>query len=117
MEDAMILNKSSVERGMFHGHIYKAETIYVTLNKDGEAKSSFLRGGNTGGSSHGLNSDGLPVVGQVLQPGDPMCTVFNEVTGTRKQVRLKGSESATVDYVSVLGKGNERLQKANIRLR
>lgn len=27
MEDAMILNKSSVERGMFHGCVYKTKVI------------------------------------------------------------------------------------------
>jgi DNA-directed RNA polymerase I subunit RPA2 len=29
MEDAMILNKSAVDRGMFRGHIYQAS--YVSL--------------------------------------------------------------------------------------
>lgn len=27
MEDAMILNKSSVERGMFHGCVYKTKIV------------------------------------------------------------------------------------------
>ncbi|GAB2213945.1 hypothetical protein Drorol1_Dr00018272 [Drosera rotundifolia] len=119
MEDAMILNKSSVERGMFHGQIYKTETIDATLLKEGEAKStSYLRGSNAGGlRSNGIDSDGLPVVGQVLHPGDPMCTFYNEVTNRTRPVKFKGSEPATVDYVSILGKGTDGLQKANIRYR
>ena len=33
MEDAMILNKSSVDRGMFHGQIYQVCSCYTTYLK------------------------------------------------------------------------------------
>lgn len=39
MEDAMILNKSSMERGLAHGSIYKMETI--DLRDDRGAKKVF----------------------------------------------------------------------------
>lgn len=39
MEDAMILNKSSVERGMFHASVYKTETI--DLRDEKSAKMVF----------------------------------------------------------------------------
>jgi len=32
MEDAMILNKSSVERGMFHGQIYQVRYCRIQLD-------------------------------------------------------------------------------------
>jgi DNA-directed RNA polymerase I subunit RPA2 len=38
MEDAMILNKSAVERGLAHGFIYKTETINLK-----QAKCALLR--------------------------------------------------------------------------
>jgi DNA-directed RNA polymerase I subunit RPA2 len=31
MEDAMILNKSAVERGMFRGHIYQASIVSLII--------------------------------------------------------------------------------------
>lgn len=30
MEDAMILNKSSVERGFAHGSVYKTESVFLS---------------------------------------------------------------------------------------
>lgn len=37
MEDAMILNKSSVERGLAHGSLYKTEMINLKEEKDGKS--------------------------------------------------------------------------------
>ncbi|XP_055817802.1 DNA-directed RNA polymerase I subunit 2 isoform X2 [Solanum dulcamara] len=66
MEDAMVLNKSSVDRGMCHGHIYQTETIDLTEQsaKSDRAQRLFRRS-NLDKSSHQLiDSDGLPYVGQ-----------------------------------------------------
>ncbi|GAB2280980.1 DNA-directed RNA polymerase I subunit RPA2 [Dionaea muscipula] len=118
MEDAMILNKSSVERGMCHAQIYKTENVDLTLDKGGEGRSLILRNSSTGESrSPAIDSDGLPTVGQVLQPGDPLYTVYHEGSCTTRTVRLKGSEPARVDYVAVHDKNSKKLQKADIRLR
>ena len=35
MEDAMILNKSSVERGMFHGQIYQVKYLTQLIKLSG----------------------------------------------------------------------------------
>ncbi|CAL1402187.1 unnamed protein product [Linum trigynum] len=111
MEDAMILNKSSVERGMCHGTIYQTET--VDLTEDRTAGQMFMR------SSKGpkfLDVDGLPYVGQILQPDEPYCSFGNTIEPKTRVFKRKGSETVVVDYVAVDTK-KKKLQKANIRFR
>ncbi|CAN4080495.1 unnamed protein product [Withania somnifera] len=119
MEDAMVLNKSSVDRGMCHGHIYQTETIDLTEQsaKSDRAQRLFRRS-NLDKSSHQLiDSDGLPYVGQRINPNEPYCTIYNEITSQTTNMKLKGSEPVVVDYVAVDVKNKTHLQKANIRFR
>ncbi|PHT60196.1 hypothetical protein CQW23_02559 [Capsicum baccatum] len=119
MEDAMVLNKSSVDRGMCHGHIYQTETIDLTEQsvKSDRAQRLFRRS-NLDKSSHRLiDSDGLPYVGQRINPNEPYCSIYNEITSQTTSMKLKGSEPVVVDYVSVDVKNKTHLQKANIRFR
>ncbi|KAG5227736.1 DNA-directed RNA polymerase [Salix suchowensis] len=110
MEDAMILNKSSVDRGMFHGQIYQG-------SKSDRSHRRFRRS-NTDRSSHSLiDSDGLPYVGQIIQPNEPYCSIYNDITNSSKAKYRKGSEPAIVDYVAVDTKSKNHLQKVNIRFR
>ncbi|KAK9081773.1 hypothetical protein Syun_031219 [Stephania yunnanensis] len=126
MEDAMILNKSSVERGMFHGTIYQVETIDLEDQKElsDQAQSLFARSNIEKHSS--IDADGLPYVGQMLHPDEPYYSVHNTVNNSTKTFKLKGSEPVIVDYVAV-DKGtkqkppqkanNRSLQYVNIRFR
>ncbi|XVF00183.1 hypothetical protein REPUB_Repub03eG0263200 [Reevesia pubescens] len=119
MEDAMILNKSSVERGMCHGQIYQTETIDLC---DGKSKSDqgqriFKREHSDKKISSSVDSDGLPYVGQVINPNEPYCSTINEVTNSKRIYNRKGSEMAIVDYVAVDTKNKKHLQKVNIRFR
>ena len=66
MEDAMIINKSSYERGFAHGCIYKSE--FVDLK---ESKSYFARDPKNHKVAELLDSDGLPNIGTVIKEGDP----------------------------------------------
>ncbi|XP_042014422.1 DNA-directed RNA polymerase I subunit 2-like [Salvia splendens] len=119
MEDAMVLNKSSVDRGMFRGYIYQTETVDLAEDKfrADRFQRSFGRS-NVDKSSHQfIDSDGLPFVGQSIGPGDPYCSVYNEVTSSVSTNKLKGSDHAYVDYVAVDSKNKKHLQKANIRFR
>ncbi|KAJ6341096.1 hypothetical protein OIU78_009299 [Salix suchowensis] len=100
MEDAMILNKSSVDRGMFHGQIYQTETIDLSDegSKSDRSHRRFRRS-NTDRSSHSLiDSDGLPYVGQIIQPNEPYCSIYNDITNSSKA-------------------NKNHLQKVNIRFR
>ncbi|KAM0684280.1 hypothetical protein MDAP_000048 [Mitosporidium daphniae] len=78
MEDAMIINKSSFERGFGNGSIYKSELIdlkdHISADDDGSSLRIFactdmdlINGGL-------LDHDGFPPVGRLLRPGDPFCS-------------------------------------------
>ncbi|GER39393.1 DNA-directed RNA polymerase [Striga asiatica] len=116
MEDAMVLNKSSVDRGMCRGYIYQTETIDLTEQRN-NTQRSFGRS-NLDKASHGfIDSDGLPYIGQRIGGGDPYYSIYNEITSKVTTNKLKSSEPAYVDYAAVDVKGKTRIQKANIRLR
>ncbi|WJX93025.1 DNA-directed RNA polymerase I subunit RPA2 [Trifolium repens] len=115
MEDAMILNKSSVERGMFHGQIYQTETINLA-EKQGTSRT--FRKSNLDKSCPAIDSDGLPHVGQRIRPDEPYCSTYDSITNKTSLFRKKGTEDAYIDSVAVDVKNEKRpLQKANIRFR
>ncbi|XP_073226010.1 DNA-directed RNA polymerase I subunit 2-like isoform X2 [Cicer arietinum] len=118
MEDAMILNKSSVERGMFHGQIYQTETIDLT-EKGGKSDQSarVFRKSKLDKPCPSIDSDGLPHVGQMIWPDEPYCSTYNEVTNKTYLFKKKGSEPVYVDYVAVDTKTKKNLNKVNIRFR
>eukprot|EP00252_Welwitschia_mirabilis_P017700 TRINITY_DN3920_c0_g2_i1.p1 TRINITY_DN3920_c0_g2~~TRINITY_DN3920_c0_g2_i1.p1 ORF type:complete len:1013 (-),score=180.62 TRINITY_DN3920_c0_g2_i1:147-3080(-) len=116
MEDAMILNKSSVERGFCHGQIY--ETIMMDLDESQSRKNDSIRTFGVSKRRTTLDSDGLPYVGQVIKPGEPYCSVINKTTMNCQLQKLKGAEPAVVDYVAAIGtKPTDPLQKVKIRVR
>ncbi|XP_061348882.1 DNA-directed RNA polymerase I subunit 2 isoform X2 [Gastrolobium bilobum] len=119
MEDAMILNKSSVERGMFHGQIYQTETIDLTEQGSRSDRSSrmFRKSVIEKSGCPSLDSDGLPHVGQMIRPDEPYCSIYNEITSSIHTYKRKGSEPVYVDYVAVDVKNKKHLQKVNIRFR
>ncbi|XP_027354375.1 DNA-directed RNA polymerase I subunit 2 isoform X2 [Abrus precatorius] len=119
MEDAMILNKSSVERGMFHGQIYQTETIDLTEQGSRSDRSlrMFKKSNVEKSACPSLDSDGLPYVGQMIRPDEPYCSIYNEVTSSTRTFKKKVSEPVYVDYVAVDVKNKKHLQKVNIRFR
>ncbi|KAH9669883.1 DNA-directed RNA polymerase I subunit 2 [Citrus sinensis] len=120
MEDAMILNKSSVDRGMCHGQIYQTETIDLSDdgNKVDRGQKLFRRNKDAKSLHSVIDSDGLPYVGQMIHPGEPYCSIYDKTTNSWRTNSRKGSESVFVDYVAVDMKNSKNLpQKANIRFR
>nr|XP_043622134.1 DNA-directed RNA polymerase I subunit 2 [Erigeron canadensis] len=119
MEDAMVLNKSSVDRGFAHGHIYQTESIDLADERSKSDRSNkVFRRSNLDKKTHEfIDIEGLPYVGQRIKPGEPYYSVYNEVTSTSFNQKLKGSEPVVVDYVAVDARKQGQLQKANIRLR
>lgn len=128
MEDALILNKASVERGFKHGWIRKTHMVnlrdldtYDKLRGGGkmfksndDVKYLFGRPPDWKAGhmlSHGkvdtfLDDDGLPITGMKLNYGDPMCCYYEISTGSLKVEEYKSTEEAYVWDVKLLGSDN-----------
>nr|CAB3499265.1 unnamed protein product [Digitaria exilis] len=118
MEDAMILNKSAVDRGMFRGHIYQTECIDLSTKNRENVPEIFAKSALSRDTSSAIDSDGLPRLGQEVHPNEQYYSVYNRLTGVIRPVKLKGTEPAFIDYVAVNGASSKGdFQKANIRLR
>ena len=118
MEDAMIINKSSHERGFAAGSIYKTkfvDLLEVTTGKKQEKASGrfgdggasgliFARDPNKPNLAKHLDVDGLPYPGVPLNEGDPLYCFVNlgEEVFTVKQ--YDGKELCFVDSVKLLGR-------------
>ncbi len=119
MEDAMIINKGSYDRGMFHGTVYVTKDISLD---DGRGKGSTKMFANIHpetGERHvaELDVDGLAPVGMALTRGTPMACILDTVTGEFRVQKYKGGEDAIVDTVRIIGHGDNGLQMARFKLR
>lgn len=128
MEDAIVFNKASVERGFKHGNIYKTEVInlrsiagtpgtqitymfgYQTNDKD-KAKTEKL--------AQFVDKDGLPFIGTRLKFGDPVCSYIDLATSETVVHHYKSTDTAYVQDVKLLGNdlGNDILQKICVTFR
>jgi len=136
MDDAMIINKSALERGFGHGTIYK--THKISLKDDSRTRSAknankvfgFCPGSYIRGSAREkLDDDGLPCVGQMVQEGDAICawhTVSADYSGKlvnrdgqTHYEKYKDSEVAFIEEVRLIGSdtGNEPAQTISIKFR
>jgi len=126
MEDAMILNKSSVERGFKHASVYK--TIKVSLLEEANVAKS---GRNetrprlgfankldkTGNYFHNkLGQDGLPEVGAHIVKGDSYCCIVDEVNGRDHTHKHKERESAYVQNIRLLGSESGKKEENRLSL-
>ena len=138
MEDAMIINKATYERGFGHGSVYK--TFIVDLEEEEKRTSPSgvkpsLQFCNLKSPPHGtqgendmagekyydeLDSDGLPEEGIEVSTGKPLCCMVDLITGEHRVIKHKDGENAFVDTVRVLGSpGGKKpsLRKVSITLR
>ncbi|XP_021567519.1 DNA-directed RNA polymerase I subunit RPA2 isoform X4 [Carlito syrichta] len=102
MEDAMILNKASWERGFAHGSVYKSEFIDLS-EKIKQGDDSLVFGVKPGDPRilQKLDDDGLPFVGAKMQYGDPYYGYLNLSTGESFVVYYKSKENCVVDNIKV----------------
>ncbi|GLH02551.1 DNA-directed RNA polymerase I subunit RPA2 [Gryllus bimaculatus] len=99
MEDAMVINKGSFQRGFAHGSVYKSHIVplptkgsYFGLNPQLEVNSEIRR--------H-LDADGLPHVGTRLTNEQPLCSYYDESNGQYVVSCWKSSEVAYIDAVRI----------------
>ncbi len=121
MEDAMILNKSSYERGFGHARVYKTKLIDLTKEKSDagfQLGNVYPAGHDKAGDlvCRGLGLDGLPSPGETIRQGQPLyCTVSSHET---RIVKHKDAEEVTVEHVRLFSPDNGQtgFRKASITL-
>lgn len=119
-EDSLVMNKSSLDRGMFrteHFRSYKAEVENKVLSKRLKLKEKvdFGKIDSRKGRVDSLDDDGFPYVGASLQCGD---IVIGKVTeaGEDHSIKLKHTEKGMVQKV-VLSANDEGKNFAVVTLR
>jgi len=122
MEDAMVINKASLERGFCQAFIYTTTVVDLDESAAGKEKQFGCPEENDF-----IGRDGLPHVGAVLKQGDPLYAVTDDIDDGENVMRRtkifhhKAMETATVDQVRLLapstGSENRRCRRAVIRLR
>ena len=108
MEDAMIINKMSFERGFCAGMIYKAEFVDLR-EKAGRRKGDksddvglyFVRDPTKPELERTLDKDGLPRPGTHLQEGDPLYCYFTREESKFIVATYKYKEAVYVDHVKL----------------
>lgn len=98
MEDAMIINKASEERGLAHGLIYKSEFIELS-----EPTAYFCRDPTQESLSTKLDSDGLPYHGRKMQDGEPFYSYYSPDQSKYIVPRFSGKEECYVHNVKLCG--------------
>merc|ERR550519_771723 len=126
MEDAMIINKMSYERGFCAGMIYKAEFIDLR-EKAGRRKGDksddcglmFCRDPVRKDLEAFLDPDGLPFPGGKLEEGDPFYCYYSREEGKFLTVTYKSKESVYVDHVKLVSNdtGTSNKNKAVVSFR
>lgn len=119
-EDSLVLNRASLERGMFrtlHFKSYKAqvENKDITRRFKHREKMSFGKVQSKRGKVDSLDNEGLPYVGASLQSGD---IVIGKVTesGEDHSAKLMHTEKGMVDKV-VLSANDDGVNFATVTLR
>uniref|UniRef100_A0A673BFY2 DNA-directed RNA polymerase subunit beta n=1 Tax=Sphaeramia orbicularis TaxID=375764 RepID=A0A673BFY2_9TELE len=119
MEDAMIVNKSSWERGFAHGCIYK--TVLVDLAEKAKGDDAIVFGTKPGDPKVGdkLDADGLPHIGSTIQYGDPFYSYINLNTGQAFVNFYKSQEACVVDNIKICSNdsGSGRFKRICITVR
>lgn len=117
MEDAMILNKGSHERGFAAAHVTTTKIIDLTEYREpGQPITHHFGKRRYDMHAEHLDRDGLPYVGTKLKPGDAFYSVINDTTRQARIERYRGEE-AIVLQVSLLGLDTPtEAQRASIKL-
>uniref|UniRef100_A0A8D0CRW0 DNA-directed RNA polymerase subunit beta n=1 Tax=Sander lucioperca TaxID=283035 RepID=A0A8D0CRW0_SANLU len=119
MEDAMIVNKSSWERGFAHGSIYKTELVDLAEKVRGEDSVVFGTKPGDPKVNDKLDADGLPFIGSTLQYGDPFYSYINLNTGQTFVNFYKSQEACVVDNIKICSNdtGSGRFKRVCITIR
>lgn len=108
MEDALIINKSSLERGFAHGTVYMTEKVDLDENVAGRETKFASISQEESDSVETVDLDGLPAVGMRLKKGSKLYgTCAKHSAGGlgdpgTKWTEYKSVENGTVDEVVII---------------
>lgn len=106
MEDAMVINKASEERGFCHGLIYKSS--FIELDHE---ESYFARNPEAEKLAKHLDEDGLPYIGRKMVDGDPLYCYFNGDRSVYIVVTFTSKEECYIHSIKMCGNFNAKAKK------
>ena len=112
MEDALIINKHSYDRGFKHASVFKTKVV-ETVPDSRMASSKFRKVQLTNRNASdpnwasvvGLEADGLPPMGQKLTEGDAVCCLYDTDANSKKTEKHKDGEECWVEQINLIGGG------------
>ncbi|KHN78016.1 DNA-directed RNA polymerase I subunit RPA2 [Toxocara canis] len=110
MEDAMVINKSSFQRGFAHGTVIKVERVNL---QEGRITNSDVFMADPRKRTSSIGDDGLPIPGRLYMEGDPYYTVLSVDTGTYKTHNFKYAEPAYCGLVRIVEEGGPNRGKCH----
>jgi len=136
MEDSVVINKASYERGFGHASVYKTINIDISeMEGNSSASESRFRFGNSRPEGkernnlekirkgvllyEHLDADGLPEPGSWVNEGDALYCIIDTLTGEVKPTKHKEKERACVQTVRLIQSNptTNSLVKVSITLR
>lgn len=125
LEDAMIINKSSYERGFKHGAVYKSyiHDLNETASQNvrgikSSVRYKLLNNVNKKDKARikldGIDSDGFPKVGTQLTKGKPELCVFDTLKRGAKLSKFKDSEKARIETIRVSGNDDKNPDNVSV---
>jgi DNA-directed RNA polymerase I subunit RPA2 len=111
MEDALIINKQSYERGFKHASVFKTKVIETMPDRMGSSKFRRIKLTNENEMDpnwrpvEGLQRDGLPPIGQLMSEGDALSCLFDSDANAKKIEKHKDGEQCWVEQVNLIGGG------------
>lgn len=104
MEDAMVINKGSYQRGFAHGTVVKVERIVLHEKRSffGHLKSEKIFLADARANHKSIGDDGLPIPGRIYHEGDIYYSVFNTSNSTYSLHKYKYSEPGYCGYVRIV---------------
>jgi DNA-directed RNA polymerase I subunit RPA2 len=110
MEDALIINKQSYERGFKHASVFKTKVIETVPDRmASKYKKIQLTNRNILDPNwkpvDGLQADGLPPMGRLCSEGDALCCLFDSDANAKKIEKHKDGEQCWVEQINLIGGG------------
>ncbi|KAK8800745.1 hypothetical protein WA158_000070 [Blastocystis sp. Blastoise] len=123
MEDAMIVNKSSFERGFAHASVYKTEVVDLCEEASKGETWVFERPAISAinakdSSAMRIDSDGLPPIGLHLEQNDIYLATVEKETHRVKYHKHMSTEPCYVEDIRILDTNHtDGIQKVSIKMR